>query len=295
MWSAFVELFKSGLLALYNLTGNLGVGIILFTFAVRLLLLPLTIKSLRSQKRMQVIAPQLREIQRKYGKDREKVSRETLKLYKEAGVNPASGCLPVLLQLPIFFAVYQAVMAIVENPDIISRFLWLENLGKPDQFYILPILSIIFQTTVQLMATPRVQDPQQAMMTKTMLFLPVVFGLFAFAFPSGAVLYWVAGAVVSMVQQYFTNGWGSLPKYLRFLPEKQGYLSRPAMAASSNGTTVIDNVESEPADGPEVSFWSVLGKLTAESGSAPADDQEQEEELAIAAARKQLGQKRKRR
>src|SRR5215207_8587877 len=94
---------------LFNQTGSLGVAIIVFTIFIRIAMLPLTIKQLQSQKKQQILQPKLRELQRKYGKDREKLTQETLKLYKLHGANPASGCLPLLITLPILLGVWQAV------------------------------------------------------------------------------------------------------------------------------------------------------------------------------------------
>ena len=176
---------------------------------------------------MQELQPQIKEIQRKYGKDQAKLSEETMKLYKEYKVNPAGGCLPMVLQFPIFIGVYQAVLHLTQvtvasargrQDDRCSGNEWLQccnlgcaadrrgaavwrfpldyDLGKPDPIYVLGVLSVIFQLIVQLMATPRVQDPQQKAMTQSMLILPLMFGYLGFTFPAGAVLYWVIGSVL---------------------------------------------------------------------------------------------------
>jgi YidC/Oxa1 family membrane protein insertase len=288
MWQTFLTPFVAGLRGLYELTNNLGFAIIIFTIITRLLLLPLTLKSLRSQKKMQALSPQLREIQRKYGKDREKSTRETMELYKREGVNPAGGCLPILIQLPIFFAIYGAVTALVKDETVVNKgFLWISNLGLPDPMYILPVLSITGQLLVQLMATPRIQDPQQAQMSKVMLFMPFMMGIFAFTFPSGAVLYWVMGSVIAVVQQYFTNGFGSLPKYLPFLPDKTGFMTPPPPAPGDGADA---NGADEDEEKHEISFWDALGKLTDPSRAEFRNEEERVrgEELAVADVRKQL-------
>jgi YidC/Oxa1 family membrane protein insertase len=124
-------------------------------------------------------------------------------------------------------------------------------------YLILPVLSIVLQLMQQLMATPRVQDPQQKAFTQAMLIMPFVFGYIAFTFPTGAVLYWVVSSVVGVVQQYFTSGWGSLANYLRFLPPDNRPTPTLALASASTGSTS----ESQP-ETPKIDFWSVMRPLT---------------------------------
>lgn len=306
VWLAFVEFLERVLLTFYTWTGSAGLAIILFTIVARLFILPLTIKSLQSSRRMQELQPHMKELQRKYGKDPQKLQEETMRLYREYKVNPVGGCLPMLLQLPIFLGVYQAVMnltrvspaehagsamlralneqgisftaatATLGQPQLAGSFLWLPDLGKTDPYYILPILSVIFQLIVQLMATPRIQDPQQKAMMQSMLILPIVFGYIGFIFPSGAVLYWVVGSILSIIQQYVISGWGSLANYLKFLPTDGGLLppitpppAQPAASAVVSGGSASSE---EPAQ--KVDFWDVLRPLT-ESRSEPAESQAQ--------------------
>ncbi|MEI7645459.1 MAG: YidC/Oxa1 family membrane protein insertase [Chloroflexales bacterium] len=295
IWSAFVGLLEQILLWFSTTTGSVGFGIIIFTICARLVILPLTLTSLRSSRKMQQIQPLIKELQRKHGKDQQKLQEETLKLYREYKINPVGGCLPVLLQLPIFFGVYQAVYhlmvpdqrinlsvgakAALENPSVAALFdsnhlfLGLFDLGKTafgpgglgfaaPIYLLLPVLSILLQMMQTTMATPRTQDPQQKAMTQAMMFMPLVFGYIAFTFPSGAVLYWVVSSFVGVVQQYFTSGWGSLANYLKFLPPdgKPGTLPTftPAVAASGGGDSgAALSVAAQRAD-----FWSVMRPLT---------------------------------
>ena len=301
IWAIFVGFLENVLLTFYtwfrsaSIPGAAGLAIILFTVLARLIILPLTLKSLQSTRKMQELQPQLKELQRKYGKDQQKLTEETMKLYREYKVNPAGGCLPMLLQFPIFIGVYQAVLHLTQSSpgghavgtmiDVLSSnganvatlvaakigqsqlnggFLWISDLGKPDPIYVLGVLSVVFQLIVQLMATPRVQDPQQKAMTQSMLVLPLMFGYLGFTFPAGAVLYWVIGSILSMIQQYVISGWGSLANYLTFLPTTGGLLppvtSAPQAAASSAP-------EAEETPGEKVGFWDVLRPLT-EQGAA---------------------------
>ncbi|MFN3372349.1 MAG: YidC/Oxa1 family membrane protein insertase [Chloroflexus sp.] len=285
IWSAFVGLLEQLLLFFSSLTGNMALGIMLFTIAARLFILPLTLSSLRSSRRMQEVQPILKEIQRKYGKDPQRLQEETLRVYREHKINPVGGCLPLLLQLPIFFGVYQAVYHLMvpeqrvnlsaaaaemlkdeRLAQILAAPFFGMDLGVPAfgphgfagfAYLILPVLSIVLQLMQQLMATPRVQDPQQKAFTQAMLIMPFVFGYIAFTFPTGAVLYWVISSVIGVIQQYFTSGWGSLANYLRFLPPD----NRPAPALSLAPATAGQAAEAQP-ETPKVDFWSVMRPLT---------------------------------
>lgn len=327
IWSGFVGFLESVLLTFYGWTGSGGLAIILFTIVARVVILPLTLKSLQSTRKMQELQPQIKELQRKYGKDQQKLTEETMKLYKEFKVNPAGGCLPMLLQLPIFLGVYQAVLNLTQSSpaghavgtmiEVLAKnganvgalieqkigqsqlggsFLWLADLGRPDPLYILGVLSVVFQLIVQLMATPRIQDPQQKAMTQSMLILPIMFGYLGFTFPSGAVLYWVVGSILSMIQQYVISGWGSLANYLKFLPTTGGLLPpithapATAVAGANGGAATAD----EPP-GEKLSFWDVLRPLT-EAGAAPEPPEADEAtEQALSEARRQLSQENPRR
>jgi|HigsolmetaAR201D_1030396.scaffolds.fasta_scaffold06596_6 YidC/Oxa1 family membrane protein insertase len=301
IWTLFVGFLEKVLLAFMNWTGSSGLAIIIFTIIVRLAILPLTIKSLQSTRKIQELQPQVKEIQRKYGKDPQKLQEETAKLYREYRVNPLGGCLPMLLQLPIFFGVYQAVLHLtqvsvsehvaaamitslaqsgistdalpqnVDLPQLAGSFLWLPNLGQPDPYYILGVLSVLCQLIVQLMAMPRVQDAQQKAMSQTMLIMPLMFAYIGFTFPAGAVLYWVIGSIFSMVQQYVISGWGSLANYLKFLPPDRGLFppANPAAATASAG-----GAEAEVA--PKVGFWDVLSPLLEQGTNDTESDDEDE-------------------
>ncbi len=288
-WSVLVDVLQAILLWLTNLTGNLGLGIILFTVFIRIALLPLTIKQLQSSKKMQELQPLIQELRRKYGKDQQKFTQEMTKLYREHKANPAGGCLPLLLQLPIFLGVYQAVQRLATNEIVAGGFLWVPDLSRPDPIYVLPVLSIVLQMLVSLMAMPKIQDAQQKMMSQTMLLMPIFFGYIAFTFNAGAVLYWVMSSVLAMVQQYFVTGWGSLSNYLPFLPERKGYLTpvMPTLAPTAEEGTV----EEAPAE-PTPDFWAPLAKLQT-SSPLPASDPATE--AAIADVRRQASGKKRRR
>lgn len=317
IWSAFVGLLEQALIWSSTFTGNVALGIILFTIAARLIILPLTLTSIRSSRRMQEIQPLVKELQRKHGKDPQKLQEETLKLYREYKINPVGGCLPLFLQLPIFFGVYQAVYHIMvpeqrvnlsaaaarmlEDPATQALFsqklLGIIDYGTPAFggagfagliYLVLPTLSVLFQLLQTVMATPRVQDPQQKAMTQMMLFMPLVFGYISFTFPQGAVLYWVVSSIVGIIQQYFTSGWGSLANYLKFLPPDGKPSGAPvALAPAAAGAEGAEPASARP------DFWSVMRPLTelkepaveaAAAGAAPAPSAE---ERAVEEARNQ--------
>lgn len=322
IWNTFVGFLENILLTFYHATGNAGIAIILFTVVARLCILPLTLKSLQSTRKMQELQPQVKELQRVYGKDPQKLQQETMKLYREYKVNPAGGCLPMLLQFPIFIGVYQAVIGLTPSSvaghivetmvNVMTRnglpvaslsqeltqhtlrggFLWLSDLGKVDPYYILPVLSVIFQLIVQLMAMPRTQDAQQKMMSQSMLVLPIMFGYIGFTFPSGAVLYWVVGSILSMLQQYAISGWGSLANYLKFLPPDRG-LFPPAVPATATAAAGAGGAGALPASEPpqKVGFWDVLRPLMDQD--APVEEIPESDsatEQALSEARRQANQ-----
>jgi len=185
-----------------NVIENYGIVIILLTIIVRLILTPLTITQTRSMARMQKIQPQLKELQKKYKDDKQKLQQETMAFYKENNVNPMAGCLPLILQMPVFFALFQTLRNPTEKVTSVVgsniNFLWLK-LDEPDPYYILVILMV---ATMFLSTKLSTTDPKQ---TKIMYLLPVVFGFISFRFEAGILLYWVTTNVWSIGQQWIVN------------------------------------------------------------------------------------------
>ncbi len=233
------------LVGAYGLFKDFGLAIVLVTIAIRLVFYPLYVKQIQSQRVMQEIGPAMNEIRQKYGKDRQKVTEEQMKLYKERGYNPASGCLPLVVQMPILFAMYAAflqapdltgeslrgiLLPFVPNPveagqklDLAAHWLpWIsEGLGHPDPLRILPILAGVTQLVSSVMAMPaqqqKVTDPQAKMMQSMAYYFPLITVVIAWGLPSGLSLYWVATTVFQIAQQYVVTGWGQLAKWLPFL------------------------------------------------------------------------------
>ncbi len=177
---------------------NWGLAIIIVTIIIKLLLLPLTHKSYKSMKAMSKLQPAMKEIREKYGEDRERLNQEMMALYKAHGVSPASGCLPMMVQLPFFIAFYRALYGTIELRHA-PFMLWIQDLSAPDPYYVTPIIMGASMVLSQKM-TPTTADPMQA---KMMLLMPVVFTFFFLNLPSGLVLYWFVSNILTIAQQYY--------------------------------------------------------------------------------------------
>ncbi len=186
-----------GLQFIYKYVGNYGLAIIILTFGVRFLLFPLQLKSFRSMKKMQVVQPELKALKEKYKGDQQKIQQETMALFKRAGTNPMSGCLPLLAQMPIFIAFYQVLYNSVELVNAPFYF-WIQDLSIKDPFFVLPVLmGISFFVQSKLNPSTTADPTQQKLMT----FMPVIFAFFMKDLPAGLTLYMVVSAVVGVVLQ----------------------------------------------------------------------------------------------
>jgi YidC/Oxa1 family membrane protein insertase len=202
------------LLTHLSVAGCLGLGIIFVTIIVRIVIFPLTLRQLRSTKAMQALQPKVAELQKKYGKDKKKISEETVKLYREAKINPL-GCLwPMLVQLPVWIALYQAIRKVFgEIPAGIDiNFLGM-NLGDTPGWagFWLVILVMLSMYVLQKMSTVPSPDPKQQQMTKIMvLIFPLMFGFITLILPAGLGLYFLVSNIIGIVMQYYVTGWGTL-------------------------------------------------------------------------------------
>ncbi|MCX9457925.1 membrane protein insertase YidC, partial [Vibrio cholerae] len=182
---------------LHGIVGNWGVAIILITFIVKGLLYPLTKAQYTSMAKMRMLQPKLQAMRERLGDDRQRMSQEMMELYKKEKVNPLGGCLPLLLQMPIFIALYWTLMESVELRHA-PFMLWIHDLSAPDPYYILPILMGVSMFFLQKLSPSAVTDPIQQ---KVMNFMPVMFTVFFLWFPSGLVLYWLVSNCVTIIQQ----------------------------------------------------------------------------------------------
>jgi len=232
MWDTFIlNPMINLMLWFYGLLGNSYVlAILVLTFLIRMATYPLLLQQTKSSFAMQELQPQLKKLQEKYKSEPETLQQETMKLYREAGVNPLGGCLPSLIQLPILFGLYQAItrslasspLQLIELsqhlyhplPAILqwlpkaqtliplnSRFLWMD-LAAPDPFYVLPVLVVLTTFLYQKLLTPPPQgDDQQAAMSRSMqIMMPLFIGYISITFPAGLSVYWVAGNVIGVAQ-----------------------------------------------------------------------------------------------
>lgn len=237
LWGGFVNLialalifFDESLVGL-GLPYAFGFAIILFTVVVRVITFPLNMQQMRSSLAMQELQPKIKELQKKYANDKEKLNQETMKMYQEAGVNPLGGCLPMLVQMPVWFALYRALFSLAQQGVLTEGFLWIPSLAGPVTnrngglewlfplvngappigwadaiaYLVLPVLLVVSQLITQRMMTPANPDPQQKSMNQMMMLMPLMFGYFSLVVPSGLTLYWFTSNLLSIVQQYVMN------------------------------------------------------------------------------------------
>ncbi|RTZ93484.1 MAG: membrane protein insertase YidC [Deltaproteobacteria bacterium] len=181
-------------------THNYGIDIILLTILIKIIFWPLTHKSYKSMADMQKIQPLMQKLREKYKDDKERLNQEMMRLYKQHKVNPLGGCLPMLLQIPVFFALYKALLDSVELRHA-PFWWWIQDLSAKDPYYITPIIMGLTMLIQQKM-TPSTGDPKMA---KMMLIMPIVFTFMFLNFPSGLVIYWLVNNVLSIGQQFYTN------------------------------------------------------------------------------------------
>tara|TARA_B100001245_G_scaffold137261_1_gene102020 strand:- start:95 stop:970 length:876 start_codon:yes stop_codon:yes gene_type:complete len=259
----------NSLLILYSIAiSNFGLAIILFTVLIRAVMMPLTVKQSKQMKSMTALQPKIKEIQNKFKNDKQKQSQETMKLYKEQGVNPI-GCLgPMFIQFPIWIGLYQAILQTVPNTpeslvnlsghlygwlpfvhDVVpinSQFIWMD-LANPDPSpVVMPLLVGISMFLMQKMTTMPAMDDRQASTNKMMLWMmPIMFGFFTMQFPSGLALYWVVSNLVGIVIQGFITGWDPIKNLLSFVSNRT---SQPAAAVAGGLSPVLEEEQTNEVD-----------------------------------------------
>lgn len=186
---------------IYGVVQNYGVAIIILTIIIKILTYPLTNKSMVSMKKMQKLQPEMAKLKEKYGADKQKLNTATMELYKKEGVNPFGGCLPIILQIPVFFALYKTLLVSIELTGS-PFFGWITDLSMKDPYYITPVLMGISMFIQQKMTPAAGGDPLQQ---KLFMFMPIIFTFLFLSFPSGLVVYWLTNNILSIAQQYFIN------------------------------------------------------------------------------------------
>ncbi len=182
---------------LYSVLGNWGLAIIALTVIIKGAFFPLSAASYKSMARMKKVTPRLTQLRERYGSDRAKMNQAMMELYKEEKINPLGGCLPIVIQIPVFIALYWVLLATVEMRHA-PFYGWITDLSAQDPWYILPVIMAV-SMFIQTKMNPTPPDPIQA---KMMLIMPVVFSVFFFFFPAGLVLYWVVNNILSIAQQW---------------------------------------------------------------------------------------------
>jgi len=251
-------------LAAIGIPYSFGFAIIIFTLLIKLVTAPLNAKQIKASKAMQEMQPKIQELQKKYKDNKEELSKRQMELYKQGGVNPLGGCLPSLVQFPIWIGLYQALFRLAQS-DKLGGFFWIPSLAEPKNlswiwplsnfdlstgwlYLILPILTIATQIVLQKMMTPQNPDPQTSTMNQVMMFMPLMFGFFAIQVPSGLSLYWVTMNIFSMVQQYFMTGWGGLaPKKKGAVPVKGSPQAKGSLLKDETSTAKPSPKKQEPA------------------------------------------------
>ncbi len=208
-----------------------GLAIILLTVAVRLILLPVSLRQLKSTKAMQSLQPKMQELQKKYGRNKQKLQQETMKLYKESGINPI-GCMgPMLIQFPVWIALYQSIMrALATTPENLldlshrlyswqvvshalplnNNFLWLDLSGSGD-FFLAILVGGSMWVQQKMTTAPSANPKQQSTAQSMQIMMPFMFGAFVLMFPSGLAIFWLVSNLIGIATQYFLGGgWGYL-------------------------------------------------------------------------------------
>jgi len=185
---------------LHALIGNWGWAIIALTILIKAVFYPLNAKAGRSMAAMKVLAPKMEKLKQLYGEDKQKLNQAMMELYRTEKINPLGGCLPILVQIPVFIALYWVLLASIELRH--APWLgWIQDLSAPDPYFVLPVIYAI-SMFVQTKLNPAPADPVQA---KVMLVMPVMFSVFFLFFPSGLVLYWVVQNLIGIAQQWHIN------------------------------------------------------------------------------------------
>lgn len=183
--------------AIHGIVGNWGWAIIVLTVILKGIFFPLSAASYKSMAKMKLLTPRLTQLKERFGDDKQRLNQEMMKMYQTEKVNPLGGCLPILVQIPVFIALYWVLLGAVEMRDA-PWTMWIHDLASPDPYYILPVIMII-SMFVQTKLNPTPPDPIQA---KVMMAMPLIFGVMFLWFPAGLVLYWVVNNILSIAQQW---------------------------------------------------------------------------------------------
>ena len=295
----------NGLMLLYHLFGDFGLSIIVLTLIIKLVLFPLTLQQLKSMKANQALQPQMAEIRKKYAKDQQGQALAMQALYKEYGINPVAGCLPLLIQLPVLYGLFYALNGVLRTsklseinahlypfvphfttfPNVYLNWFtfinptWHFSLGAPDPTHILPILAGL-ATFVQLrMSQPKTApsasatpDPTTQSMKMMQYFMPLITVFFGWTFAAGLALYWTVSSVFQAIQQFLVTGWGSLLVTPDFIRRDTNGESAPKVNSNSHkGEQQREQGSVEQGDAENTGpVGSKLRTTSRPSGSSPS-------------------------
>lgn len=200
MFDWLYTLLRSTIEFFYGVTHSYGMAIILLTVLIKLILYPLTIKQINSMREMAKIQPLIKELQRKYKGNPQELNKKTMELYKEHGVNPFGGCLPLLVQLPILWILFR-LLSSYNFGEV--KFLGLWDLSKPDPYYVLPVLIVILSFLQQKVMSPGMEEGSQNKMM--LILMPLFIGYISIKLPSGVVLYWGVSSLLDVVLRYYID------------------------------------------------------------------------------------------
>lgn len=298
----FTDPIFNGLMLLYHLFGDFGLSIIVLTLIIKLILFPVTLQQLKSMKATQALQPKMQAIRKKYANDQQKQAQEMQALYKEFGINPAAGCLPLLIQMPVLYGIFFAIRIMLDAntaakinthlypfvphftavPDFNLRWFtflnanWYISLAHPDPTHILPILAGIATFIQMRMSQPKPTanaaantDPSMQSMNMTMQYImPAVTVFFGWNFAAGLAVYWTTSSIFQVVQQYFANGTGSLFVRPNFKMDNSGSQGQKSSTAKSDRQPTPTRTKKQADDDQRelVAVESVADTEDAENG-----------------------------
>jgi YidC/Oxa1 family membrane protein insertase len=260
-----ITFFSEVLLFFNSALGSVGLSLIVFTIIIRLLILPLTLPSIKSSQKIKKLQPELKKLKEKFKGDKQGYALAQSQLYKSYNINPLAGCLPQIIQLVILIILYRAIIGLFDQPNGLNfNFLW-TDLSQPDGLYIFPILAAFSQFVLSLMISPATQtrdvvpnktqdellkkanekeediaEMASTMQQQMMFLMPIMTGVIALRLPSGLALYWIMGTIVSIVTQYFVSGLGGIAVFWNNNVAKKGFFGAKLLPEEQGKNVLIE-------------------------------------------------------
>lgn len=287
-----INFFSEVLLFLNEALGGVGLALIVFTIIIRLLILPLTLPSIKSSQKIKKLQPELKKLKEKYKDDKQGYALAQSQLYKSYNINPLAGCLPQIIQLLILIVLYQAIIRLFNQENGLNfNFLW-ADLSQPDNKYIFPILAALSQFVLSLMISPATQtrdvvpnktqsellkkanekeediaEMASTMQQQMMFMMPIMTGIIALRLPSGLALYWIMGTLFSIVTQYFVSGLGGIAVFWNNQIAKKGYFGAKLLPEEQGKNLILKEEKNEKIiKEPLIKKALKRGKVTEETG-----------------------------